>query len=179
MKPILFTPEFFAVAIVTAGVSLFAYNELPEQVPIHFNQNGEPDQWIGKSPLWFLIPTISLWEMLYRYGALEKMREEPSLIEVPYRGLFWSVTQREMFLSMTPQQREPIFIEVERWRPMILIDTIYSIVSLFVFGWVILNEKDPVTFLMPYAIPFSVPWVMVFIVMRRKISALIKASAQR
>lgn len=49
--------SYVAVAL-TAGMILFHWNELPEQVAMHFNAQGAPDRFGAKSEL-FILPVIS------------------------------------------------------------------------------------------------------------------------
>lgn len=55
------------------AMSVFFWNQLPAQIPIHFGLSGTPDAWAAKSIIYvFLIPTILLvmllvFLLLYRY----------------------------------------------------------------------------------------------------------------
>ncbi|WLR52816.1 SdpI family protein [Bacillus tianshenii] len=54
-----YLPAFIPV-VVSFLVSIVVYGSLPEQIPIHFSANGEPDNYMGKPLGPFLVPLTTL-----------------------------------------------------------------------------------------------------------------------
>lgn len=50
----------WAIALLPALITLFVFNGLPEQIPMHWNIHGEIDAWYPKFPWAFMIPVIGI-----------------------------------------------------------------------------------------------------------------------
>ncbi|WP_418256153.1 DUF1648 domain-containing protein, partial [Evtepia gabavorous] len=46
------------VILLPLGVGLFLWNQLPDQVPIHFGLNGQADNYAGKALVVFGLPLL-------------------------------------------------------------------------------------------------------------------------
>lgn len=62
------------------GLAVFYYNQLPEQIPRHYDFAGRPDALGGKMILW-LLPTLGL----IIYGLLTFMNRIPHLFNYPMK----------------------------------------------------------------------------------------------
>ena len=60
------------------AVPIFYYGDLPDQVPIHFNMNGDPDNWSGKKMV-FLMPLIGT----FLAGLMYYLKDKPELYNYP------------------------------------------------------------------------------------------------
>lgn len=80
--------------------SMMVYPTLPERIPRHFDLSGQPDGWMRRSVLsWLLLPVIAaavagLLEAMTRASA-----RNPSL---------WNVPDKKRFLALTPAEQEPV-----------------------------------------------------------------------
>jgi len=86
--------------------ALWAYDKLPDPIPIHFDAAGEPNGWAARSwASWLLLPGCALGLTLLTYASVlfvPLTRKYPRLINLPGR-------HRERFLQLTPARREPVF----------------------------------------------------------------------
>jgi uncharacterized membrane protein len=69
--PILFVFNVI-LAVVSWGMSIFAYPRLPEQIPIWLDIQGQPFVIVSKSPLFFFVPLVQtgLFLGLYLFARL-------------------------------------------------------------------------------------------------------------
>lgn len=76
-------------AIGAAAYSAYLYNILPDQIPSHWNINGEPDKWGPKGITLFMIPAIIAF-MALLMPALPYMSPEKFKID-SFRGTYNSI----------------------------------------------------------------------------------------
>ncbi len=60
------------------AIPVYFYADLPDQVPIHFNFKGEPDNWSGKKMVFFM-PLIGT----FLCGLLYYLKDKPDLYNYP------------------------------------------------------------------------------------------------
>jgi len=70
--------------------SVWAYPNLPEQYPVHFDLYGNPNRWVaGPSPEWFLVPAIATFLNLVFVGISWTLPNTPvEIINVPNKKKF-------------------------------------------------------------------------------------------
>lgn len=94
------------VLAVMLAFALWAYDKLPDPIPIHFDAAGEPNGWAARSwGSWLLLPGCALGLTLLTYASVlfvPLARRYPRLINLPGR-------YRERFLHLAPGRREPVF----------------------------------------------------------------------
>lgn len=56
--------------LLTAGLSIYAYTGMPETIPIHFNLQGQPDDYGSKGTI-FLLPVVCVFTMGMMYFILK------------------------------------------------------------------------------------------------------------
>ncbi len=106
--------NFLLLGALFAG-SIMVYPSLPERFPIHFDLSGQPDGWLNRSLVsWLMLPAIAaglagLLELATRAGE-----SSPHL---------WNVPDKSRFLALTPEERAPI---VEQMRSFIRLTAVAS-----------------------------------------------------
>jgi uncharacterized membrane protein len=78
------------------------YNELPDQIPTHYNFSGQPNRWTERSMgSWLTIPVIFVFVTAFLYSIaifLPKFASKPNLVNLPPKS-------KEKFMAMTLDQR--------------------------------------------------------------------------
>ena len=75
-----------ALALALIALSLNAYPELPDRIPLHFGAGGEPDRWGEPSLLsWMALPLIGVGTVLILYVTAAVVPKRPQLFNVPDR----------------------------------------------------------------------------------------------
>jgi uncharacterized membrane protein len=81
------------------------FNELPEQIPTHYNFSGQPDRWTGRAMgSWLTVPIIFVFVTAFLYSIarfLPKFASKPNLVNLPPRS-------KEKFMAMTMDQRRVV-----------------------------------------------------------------------
>jgi len=82
------------------GFSLWAWEALPELIPVHFDASGEPTRWAARSfGSWFGLPIIALAMVALNYGLAAALGRWPHLVNLP---------DKRRFLSLPPERRERV-----------------------------------------------------------------------
>lgn len=93
------------LVVVIASVAL--WGSLPRQIPIHFTISGEPDRWVDRSFFsWYLLPLIALGMIGFFHYIIRFVAGSPQL---------WNIPNREVWLALTPEQREPVIEAFRRF----------------------------------------------------------------
>ena len=85
--------------------ALWAYDKLPDPIPIHFDAAGNPNGWAEKSYVsWFMLPASALGMTVLTYASalfVILSRKYPRLVNFPGR-------YKAKFLALPPERREPV-----------------------------------------------------------------------
>ena len=153
--------------------SMLVYPTLPERFPRHFDLSGQPDGWMERSVLsWLLLPMIAaamagLLEVMTRASA-----RNPSL---------WNVPDKKRFLALTPAEQAPIVRLLQDYMGMV--GTASIALLMLVQAAVYDSATSPTPAISPYvmvgvglhlAILLATGWRM-----NRRISALIADAYRR
>lgn len=111
-----FTPARIAQYIIAACMfiaGLIIVKDLPDQVPVHWNFAGEPDNWMDKDIGTFLLPLVTL-GMVILFPILqkidpkrknyEKFKGPWEVIQVSIVGMFAYFYAVSMYMTLYPQQ---------------------------------------------------------------------------
>src|SRR5690606_19688982 len=78
-----------ALALTLIVLSLNAYPDLPDLIPLHFGADGEPDRWGTRSLLsWMLLPLIGVGTVLFLYVTAAVVPRYPKSFNVPDKKKF-------------------------------------------------------------------------------------------
>jgi uncharacterized membrane protein len=73
-----------ALLLALIGLSLNAFPDLPERIPLHFGSGGEPDRWGDRTLLsWLLLPLIAAGTVVLLYGVGAFIPSRPQSFNVP------------------------------------------------------------------------------------------------
>ena len=87
------------LAALVAG-SIAVYPTLPERIPRHFGISGQPDAWMQRSLLgWLLLPLLAVGIAGLQAAIVRASLRNPAL---------WNVPDKPRFLALTPAERAPI-----------------------------------------------------------------------
>ncbi|HEX2209054.1 MAG TPA: DUF1648 domain-containing protein [Longimicrobium sp.] len=91
--------------------SLAVYPTLPDRIPRHFGVTGEPDAWMRRSLLaWLLLPIIATATAGLQMAIGRAAASNPTL---------WNVPDKPRFLALTPAERQPIVQRLERFMALV------------------------------------------------------------
>lgn len=97
--------NFWLLSIYLVAVAI-VWPRLPERIPIHFGLDGTADAWTRTSFLsWFGIPLMAVAMALLLLGTIKLARRSPNL---------WNIPEKRRFLLLSPEQRAPIEMRLER-----------------------------------------------------------------
>lgn len=86
-------------------VSVVLYQQVPDQIPVHFNLSGVPDRWEARTPFsWFLLNGIGILLTLFLYAITLFIRSKPELINIP---------DKQRFLLLPPEKQDAVFKELD------------------------------------------------------------------
>lgn len=89
------------VAVLIA-FSLWAWDRLPDLLPVHFDAAGEPTRWAERSfGSWFAIPVMALTMVALTYALARAMGRWPHLVNLP---------DKRRFLALSPERRERVLV---------------------------------------------------------------------
>jgi len=78
-----------ALSLALIALSINAYPDLPERIPLHFGLNGEPDRWGSPSLLsWLMLPLIGVATVVFLYITAAVVPRYPKSFNVPDRKKF-------------------------------------------------------------------------------------------
>ena len=90
--------------------ALWAYDKLPDPIPIHFDAAGNPNGWAEKSYLsWLMLPSSALGMTVITYASVlfvALTRKNPRFINFPGR-------YKTKYLALSPERREPVLFVVK------------------------------------------------------------------
>lgn len=108
------------LALALIGFSIWAWPELPERIPVHFDASGEATRWAVTSFWsWFTVPLLALAMVALNYGLASAMRRWPRLVNLP---------DKRRLLDLPPERRQRVLAPIK--------DMVYalSIPLLLMFG---------------------------------------------
>ncbi|MCP4582319.1 MAG: DUF1648 domain-containing protein [candidate division Zixibacteria bacterium] len=145
-------------------ITLNSYGSLPQQVPVHFDSQGQPDGWSEKSAwIFYMIPfvqtllvTLIIW-----------FRKYPHLYNFP---------QKDQVINLPPAKQKPIWEFLDKM--MLLIGFLLGLTFLVTQYMIIEGAKNAeISPMYTYIIIIlSVGWVPLIIYMLVRISSLVKAA---
>jgi uncharacterized membrane protein len=87
------------------GFSLWAWPELPDRIPVHFDASGEPTRWAETTFWnWYLLPLMALAMVALNYGLALVMPRYPKLVNLP---------DRRRLLDLPPESRQRVIAPVQ------------------------------------------------------------------
>lgn len=93
------------LVVALLGGCLFAWPNLPESIPTHFDLVGNPDGWSDKSVWsWFIPPIIALLILVMLYGLAWIIPKVPALLSIP---------DKDRILSLGDDERKPVFLAIQ------------------------------------------------------------------
>jgi uncharacterized membrane protein len=106
------------------GFSLWAWEALPDRIPVHFDASGEPTRWAERSFWsWYVLPIISLAMAALTYGLAAAMPRYPRLVKLPHgrrlsdlpperRGPVLAPTRDMLFAFTVPMMLMFVLIQI-------------------------------------------------------------------
>jgi uncharacterized membrane protein len=92
------------------------YPRLPGRIAIHFDARGQADGWTDRPWLaWFGMPLLATATALLIIGCAKLARQNPHL---------WNIPEKKRFLALTPEQREPILVELDKMLDLVTVYTV-------------------------------------------------------
>ena len=93
-------PLTLTVLLITLLYTIFVYNELPEVMPIHFDEAGRPNDWAPKSVGAFMGPAMQAF-MIVLYYFIHRISRDPEKA-VSSRWSGFSTLTPEQFRQLRP-----------------------------------------------------------------------------
>jgi uncharacterized membrane protein len=91
--------------------SMMVYPSLPERFPRHFGLSGQPDAWMKRSVLsWLMLPLVAAAMAALLNLAARASARNPSL---------WNVPDKKRFLALTEAERAPIHRHLEDFMALV------------------------------------------------------------
>ena len=86
--------------VLMVAFALAVYGRLPEQVPIHFDLSGEPDDWMDRFPGAFFLPAIAagIYLLLFALRRIDPRRDHYARFE----GTWWVILNVLAFVMALP-----------------------------------------------------------------------------
>jgi uncharacterized membrane protein len=73
-----------ALVVALIGGSVYAWPDLPPQIPAHFDAGGRADAWAERSPMrWFLLPALAVLVGGVMQLSQSLVRRHPALLNIP------------------------------------------------------------------------------------------------
>jgi len=89
-----------------AGLAIWAWGHLPEQIPAHLDAAGRPTRWTDRSFWgWFLLPMIALGTVALNYAVAALLHRFPQFVNVPNKA---------QFRALPPERREPVYAQIRQ-----------------------------------------------------------------
>lgn len=136
------------VCLIPLIFSALVYKDLPEQVPIHFNQAGQPDNYASKPFAAFLLPLILAGgNVLFQFILNSDPKRDPN--ERIYRLSRWLIAVMALFfmpLSLLVALGKPIKVEL-------VVPMAVSVIFLIIGNYLPKCKHN-------YTIGFKLPWTL-------------------
>jgi uncharacterized membrane protein len=107
----------WALLIVLIGFTIFAYVQMPETVPVHFNIKGDPDRYGGKSTIFLLagigVALVALFMFLLKSPGNYSKYNYPIKVTPEHQAKVYALSARLMRVIMVNILIMFLFITVE------------------------------------------------------------------
>lgn len=153
--------------------SMMVYPTLPQRFPRHFGVSGQPDAWMERSVLsWLLLPIIAAATAALLEVASRASIRNPSL---------WNVPDKQRFLALTPAEQAPVIRRLRDFMGMTGLATtaLMMLVQASIYDAATRSTPSMPGYVLPAAGLFAVILVILGLRMNSRIAALIQDAYRR